>query len=60
MLLESHLNQLIEFRHGIVHRLSLNIELRKPQIEEILDIALTIIDTFVDYLEKDRSKSIRD
>jgi hypothetical protein len=59
-LLESHLNQLIEFRHGIVHRLSLNIELRKPQIEEILDIALAIIDTFVDHLEKDRGKSIRE
>jgi hypothetical protein len=59
-LLESHLNQLIEFRHGIVHRLSLNIELRKPQIEELLDIALAIIDTFVDHLEKGMGKSIRD
>jgi hypothetical protein len=58
--LESHLNQLIQFRHGIVHRLSINFELGKPQIEEVLDVALAIINIFVDHLERDRGKIIRD
>jgi hypothetical protein len=58
-ILERRLNQLIEFRHGIVHRLSLDIELRKQQIQEILDVALAVIDTFVDYLEKHRGRPLR-
>jgi len=59
-ILEKRLNQLIQFRHGIVHGLSVDTELRKQQIQEILDLALAIIDTFVDYLEKERGKPIRD
>ncbi|MGB7293339.1 MAG: HEPN domain-containing protein [Thermodesulfobacteriota bacterium] len=59
-LLESYFNRLIEFRHGIIHRLSLDLELRKPQIEQILDLAVVLIDTFVDHLETDRGKTIRD
>lgn len=59
-LLESRLNQLIKDRHGIVHHFLLNYEITKEQIEEILDLVLAIVDTFVDYLESSRAKVIRD
>jgi hypothetical protein len=59
-ILEKQFNDLIQFRHGIVHGLSVDNELRKQQIQEILDLALAVIDTFVDYLEKARGKPIRE
>lgn len=59
-LLESRLDQLIHVRHGIVHHLSLNGELTKEQIEEILDLVHGIIDTLVNHLEGSRGKIIRD
>lgn len=59
-MLESRLNQLIEFRHGVIHRLSIDVEIRKQQIQEILDLALAVIDVFVDHLEKNHGKCIRD
>ena len=59
-MLEKHLDQLIEFRHGIVHQFSLDVGLRKHQIEEILDLALAVTEAFVEYLEKAREKPIRD
>ena len=59
-LLESRLNQLIEFRHGVVHRLSIDVEIRKQQIQEVLDLALAVIEVFIDHLEKNNGKCIRD
>jgi len=59
-LLESRLNQLIEFRHGVVHRLSIDVEMRKQQIQEVLDLALAVIEVFVDHLEKNNGKCIHD
>ncbi len=58
--LEVQLNELIDIRHGVVHRFSLNKELRKPDIEELLDLVLVIINSFVDYLEDTQDKIIRD
>ena len=58
--LEVQLNELIDIRHGVVHRFSLNKELRKQDIEEILDLVLVIINSFVDYLEETQGKIIRD
>ncbi len=57
--LEKRLNELIEFRHGVVHRLSLDIELKRPQIQEMLDLVLVLMEVFVDHLEKDLGKVIR-
>ena len=59
-LLETRLDQLIKFRHSIVHGLNINVEMRKPQIQEVLDLTLAVIDVFVDHLEKSRGKRIRD
>ena len=57
--LERQLNLLIDFRHGIVHRFNLDLELRKEHIEEIFDLTTAVIDQFVDHLEKLRGVPIR-
>ena len=56
--LERQLNLLIDFRHGIVHRFNLDLELRKEHIEEIFDLTTAVIDQFVDHLEKLRGVPI--
>ena len=57
--LERQLNLLIDFRHGIVHRFNLDLELRKEHIEEIFDLTTAVIDQFVDHLEQLRGVPIR-
>jgi hypothetical protein len=59
-ILENRLNQLIEFRHGIVHRFTVDVELRKQQIQDTLDVSMAVIDAFVDNLEHVRGIPIRD
>ena len=51
---------IINVRHGVVHKFKFNTELRKQDIHEILDLVLVIINTFVDYLEQNKGKIIRD
>ena len=58
--LESELNDLIKFRHGIVHGLDLNLELRKDRSEEIFDLVMVVIDEFTGHLEMIRDIPIRD
>jgi hypothetical protein len=58
--LENRLQQLIEFRHGIVHRFSLDFGLRKPDIEETLDTVQVLFDLFLDEVERRRGVPIRD
>ena len=58
--LERRLAELIEFRHGLVHRFEINLQLQKEQIEEILDLVRALIDVFVEELEKRRGTPIRD
>jgi hypothetical protein len=60
LLLERRLDQLIKFRHSVVHGLSLDVEMRKHQIQEVLDLASALIDVFVDHLESKRGTQIRD
>lgn len=59
-LLERQLDQLIKFRHSLIHGLSIDVELRKHQIQELLDLSAAVIDIFVDHLEKKYGKPIRD
>jgi len=59
-ILERRLDQLIQFRHGVIHGLSIDREMRKQQIEEVLDLAAVIIDVFVDHLEKRYGTRVRD
>jgi hypothetical protein len=58
--LEQHLSHVIEFRHGVVHRLELDYDLDYDQIVEILDVAVVVIETFIDHLEQERGLKIRD
>ena len=58
--LESQILQLINTRHDVVHRFSMDLRFRKEGIQEVLDLVLAVIDTFVDHLENTRGKRIRD
>ena len=58
--LESQIRQLINTRHDVVHRFSMDPRFRKEGIQEVLDLVLLVIDTFVDHLENTSGKRIRD
>ena len=60
LFLERRFTELIEFRHGLVHRFEINTQLQKEQIEEILDLSRALIEVFIDELEKRRGTPIRD
>lgn len=59
-LLEQEFDNLINFRHGVIHRLELDFDLSRSQIEDILDVTLALMDAFVDYLEEEKGFKIRD
>jgi hypothetical protein len=59
-LLEDRLNYIISFRHGVIHRMELDRSLNKKQTDDIFAAALAIIDMFVEHVEKQRGKRIRD
>lgn len=59
-LLEQRLDELIQFRHGIIHRFEFNSGLAREQAFELLESSRVIIDVFVDYLERERGMKIRD
>jgi hypothetical protein len=58
--LENRFKQLIDFRHGIVHRFELNTDLDRAGIEELLDLSILLIDTFVDHAETALGENVRD
>ena len=58
--LENELTNLIAFRHGVVHRLDLDLKLRKDKSEEIFDLVMIVIDEFTGHLEIVRGVPIRD
>ena len=59
-LLERRLNDLIEFRHGVIHRFEFDLDLSRERIEELFDTAKVVIDAFIDHLESERGIKIRD
>ena len=59
-ILEIQLQQLIDIRHGVVHQFSVDQKLRKEGVQEMLDLVLSVIDTFIDYLESKEGKLIRE
>ncbi|HET6576159.1 MAG TPA: hypothetical protein VFG68_21330, partial [Fimbriiglobus sp.] len=59
-LLERRLQQMIDFRHGIVHHFSLDFGLRKPDIEGTLETVQVLVDLFVEEVERRRGVPIRD
>jgi hypothetical protein len=58
-LLEQRLNQLIEFRHGVIHHFAFDYRLGRDEFLDFLTSVDTIVETFVDYLEKERGILIR-
>ena len=56
---DERLNQIIEFRHSVIHRFEFDIDLGFDEIEEILDCVVLVVEAFVDYLEQDRELTIR-
>jgi len=60
MILERRFNDLIQFRHGIVHRFELDSGLGREEALAMLETVKVIIVVFVDYLERERGIKIRD
>lgn len=60
ILLEKQFNSIIQFRHGVVHRFELDLDLSRDEIIEVFDTAVVLIEAFVDFLETDRNIKIRD
>jgi hypothetical protein len=58
-LLESCLNYIIAFRHGIIHRMEVDYRLTKSQFEDIFAATLAIIDAFTECIEERRGCSIK-
>ena len=58
--LEKRLKSLINFRHGIVHRFEVNVDLDRPGIEELIDLSILLIETFVQHVEALLGEDIRD
>jgi hypothetical protein len=58
-MLERQLNRIIEFRHGVIHRLELDLDLGREEIEAIFDVTLAVVETFIDHLEKEKGFKIR-
>jgi hypothetical protein len=59
-LLEKQMNTIIQFRHGLIHRFEFDLDLNQEQIAEVIDTTLVLIETFIDYLEKERGIKVRD
>jgi hypothetical protein len=59
-LLEERMNQIIQFRHGVVHRMELDATLDKNGIDNIYATTMAVIDAFVDHLEQSRGVPIRE
>jgi hypothetical protein len=58
--LEKRFESLINFRHGIVHRFEVNVEFERSDIEELLDLSILLIDTFIERIETSRGEKVRD
>lgn len=60
LFLQGRLQQIIEFRHGVIHRFEFDPDLDRAAIEEILDVTMALIEVFVDHLERAKGLRIRD
>ena len=57
---DERLNQIIQFRHSVIHRFEFDTDFDFDQIEEVLDCVVLVVEAFVGYLEQDRGLTIRD
>lgn len=58
--LDEHLQRLIDYRHGVVHRFELDSETDRETLTGLLETVPAIIDVFVDHLEGVRGVKVRD
>ena len=58
--LDEEFGRIIEARHGVIHRLHIDRDLQKHDISELLDVAMAVVDAFVDHLESQRCIRVRD
>lgn len=53
--LEKRFENLIDFRHGVIQRFEFDVEPGRAEIEELFDLSVLLIDTFIERLESSRS-----
>ena len=58
--LDEEFGRIIKARHGVIHRLHIDRDLQKHSISELLDVAMAVVEAFVDHLESQLSLRIRD
>lgn len=58
--LSEHLENLIQSRHGLVHRFEYDPDLSREEIERVLETVIVVMNVFVDHLERCRGMRIRD
>ena len=59
LLLEKQFDNIIQFRHGLIHRFEFDLDLSREQITEVIDVALILVEAFIDYLENDKGIRIK-
>ena len=59
-MLERSLQEVIERRHGVVHHFELDQDFGKEDVNAVLDLILTIMEVFVEHLERSQGRHIRD
>ena len=59
-MLERNLQEVIERRHGVIHRFELDRNIGKEDVNAVLDLILTIMEVFVEHLERSQRRHIRD
>ncbi len=52
--LENRLEEVISFRHGVIHGLRVNLDFSKEELKEMLQFATVLIDIFVKEIERRR------
>jgi len=58
--LERRFKKLIDFRHGIVHRFEINVDLDRPGTEELIDLSILLVELFIDHAEVSMGEKVRD
>lgn len=58
--LDDQLERIIQLRHGVVHRLELDLDISRDQIDAILEAALLLMQTMILFLERDSGIQIQD
>lgn len=58
--LEQRFKELIEFRHGIVHRFEVNLMLDRQGVVELFDLSILLIEVFIEHSETILKEKIRD